>query len=67
MITDEEANDIYLRMAALSQQRKGFIKKNWGEEETKLLHWAVITYTKQKKISYPNLVRLLFSSFSDLN
>lgn len=46
IITDEEANEIYMRMAAQSQQRKGFIKKNWAEEETKLLKWAVITYTK---------------------
>jgi len=33
-------------MAAQSQARKGFIKKNWAEEETKLLKWAVITFTR---------------------
>jgi hypothetical protein len=51
VISDEEANDIFLRMAAQSQARKGFIKKNWAEEETKLLKWAVITFTRQKSIS----------------
>jgi hypothetical protein len=52
VISDEEANDIFLRMAAQSQARKGFIKKNWAEEETKLLKWAVITFTRQKSISF---------------
>lgn len=56
IIQDEEANEIYLRMAAQSQARKGFIKKNWAEEETKLLKWAVIIYTRQKNITYSNLV-----------
>lgn len=56
VITDEEANEIYLRMATQSQARKGFIKKNWAEEETKLLKWAVITYTRQKNITYSSLV-----------
>ena len=51
VISDEEANDIFLRMAAQSQARKGFIKKNWAEEETKLLKWAVFTFTRQKSIS----------------
>jgi hypothetical protein len=60
IITDEEANEIYLRMATQSQARKGFIKKNWAEEETKLLKWAVITYTRQKSINYNNLVSSLF-------
>ena len=60
-ISDEEANDIYLRMAAQSSSSKGFIKKNWAEEETKLLRWAVVTYTRQKAINYNNLVSVLFS------
>jgi len=63
IITDEEANEIYLRMAAQSSSRKCFIKKNWAEDETKLLKWAVVTYTRQKSINYNNLVSLLF--FSD--
>jgi hypothetical protein len=58
-ISDEEANDIYLRMAAQSSSSKGFIKKNWAEEETKLLRWAVVTYTRQKSINYNNLVIVL--------
>jgi hypothetical protein len=58
-ISDEEANDIYLRMAAQSSSSKGFIKKNWAEEETKLLRWAVVTYTRQKSINYNNLVSVL--------
>jgi hypothetical protein len=56
VVSDEEANEIYLLMAAQASARKGFIKKNWGEDETKLLKWAVITYTKQKNMSYSNLV-----------
>ena len=59
VISDEQANEIYLRMAVQSQARKGFIKKNWSEEETRLLKWAVITYTRQKNISYNNLVSVL--------
>lgn len=58
-ISDEEANDIYLRMAAQSSSSKGFIKKNWAEDETKLLRWAVVTYTRQKSINYNNLVSVL--------
>ncbi len=46
IITDEEANEIYLKMTLQSQNRKGYIKKNWSDEETKLLKWAVITYTR---------------------
>ena len=60
VISDEEANDIYLRMAAQSSVRKGFIKKNWAEDETRLLKWAVVTYTRQKAINYNNLVRLTY-------
>ncbi len=52
VISDQEANDIYLKISAQSQNRKGYIKKNWSEEETHLLKWAVLTYTKQKKITY---------------
>jgi hypothetical protein len=60
-ISDEEANDIYLRMAAQSSSSKGFIKKNWAEDETKLLRWAVVTYTRQKSINYNNLVSVLLT------
>ena len=63
-ISDEEANDIYLRMAAQSSSSKGFIKKNWAEEESKLLRWAVVTYTRQKAINYNNLVSF-FSPFNE--
>jgi hypothetical protein len=55
-------NDIYLRMAAQSSSSKGFIKKNWAEDETKLLRWAVVTYTRQKSINYNNLVSVLTHS-----
>lgn len=67
VIPDEEANEIYLRMAVQSQARKGFIKKNWAEEETKLLKWAVITYTRQKNITYQNLVRVHTYSHGSIN
>jgi hypothetical protein len=52
VITDEEANEIYLKVSTHVQNRKGYIKKNWTEDETKLLKWAVITYTKQRNINY---------------
>ena len=55
VITDEEADEIYQRISSQSQSRKGYIKKNWSEEETRLLKWAVITYTKQKNITYLSL------------
>ncbi|CDW82128.1 myb-like dna-binding domain containing protein [Stylonychia lemnae] len=54
-ITDEEANEIYLKVCLQVQNRKGYIKKNWSDDETKLLKWAVITYTKQRNISYQQL------------
>ncbi len=59
VISDQEANEIYLRMQAQSLTRKGYIKKNWAEEETKLLKWAVQTYLKQKNINSNNLVKIL--------
>lgn len=46
IINDEEANEVYLKISLQTQNRKGYIKKNWAEEETKLLKWAVITYTR---------------------
>lgn len=55
-ITDEEANTIYQKISGMTQSRKGYIKKNWSEDETRLLKWAVLTYTKQKSITYQNLV-----------
>ena len=58
IIPDDEANEIYLKISSLSQCRKSYIKKNWTEEETRLLKWAVITYTKQKSISYNSLVSI---------
>jgi hypothetical protein len=44
-INDEEANEIYLRISALSKTRKAYIRKNWTEEESRLLKWAVHKYT----------------------
>jgi hypothetical protein len=58
VITDEEANELYMRMSTQSQGRKGYVKKNWTEEETKLLKWAVITYTRQRNMTYHMLVSL---------
>lgn len=57
-LTDEEANEIYQKVSALSQGRKGYIKKNWSDDEARLLKWAVLTYTKQKGIANFNLVRI---------
>ena len=59
-LTDEEANEIYQKVSALSQGRKGYITKNWSDDEARLLKWAVLTYTRQKGISNFNLVRLAF-------
>lgn len=42
-------------MSQQSETRRGYIKKNWSEEETRLLKWAVVTYTRQKAISYLTL------------
>lgn len=58
VIKDEEANEIYQRVSLQSQNKKGYIKRNWSDEETKLLKWAVITYTKQKDIMYHSLVSI---------
>jgi hypothetical protein len=55
VIDDEEANDLYMKVSSQSQGRKGYVKKNWTDDETKLLKWAVVTYTKQRNISYQQL------------
>lgn len=52
VITDQEANEIYLKVSQHVANRKGYIKKNWTDDETKLLKWAVITYTRQRSITY---------------
>jgi len=41
-----------LKVSQQVQNRKGYIKKNWSEDETKLLKWAVITYTRTRNIGY---------------
>ena len=52
IINDEEANELYMKVSTQTQGRKGYVKKNWTEDETKLLKWAVGTYTRQRNISY---------------
>jgi hypothetical protein len=66
VITDLDANEIYMRMSQQSVNRKGYFKKNWSDEETKLLKWAVFTYTRQKKISYQNLVSTLLKLIANV-
>lgn len=58
VITDEEANELYMKVSMQSAGRKGYVKKNWNEEETKLLKWAVLTYTRQRSITYHALVSI---------
>lgn len=55
-LTDDEANELYLRIMQQCTGRKSYAKKNWSEEETQLLKWAVIKYTKERKISTFKLV-----------
>lgn len=52
VLNDDEANEIYMRVTASCAGKKTYAKKNWNEDETKLLKWAVIKYTKQRNISY---------------
>ena len=56
IISDLEADEIYQKVSSQLSNRKSYIKKNWTDEETKLLKWAVITYTIQRDISYVSLV-----------
>jgi hypothetical protein len=56
MITDEEANEIYMRISRQVAGKNAFVKKNWTEAETNLLKWAVMTYTKQRNITHTSLV-----------
>lgn len=35
-----------MKISMQSTGKKGYAKKNWNEDETKLLKWAVLTYTK---------------------
>jgi hypothetical protein len=43
-------------MLNLSHNKKGYIKKNWTEEEASLLRWSVATYIKKRGISNQQLV-----------
>jgi len=56
-MNDEEANEVYMKISQQTQGRKGYMKKNWSDEETRLLKWAVVTYTKKRQISSQQLVR----------
>ena len=44
VLNDEEANEIYMKITSQCVGRKSYAKKNWSEEETKLLKWAVVKY-----------------------
>jgi hypothetical protein len=44
----QQAEEIYTRLAGLCQMRKFTTKRNWNEEETKLLNWALYKYSKKK-------------------
>jgi hypothetical protein len=39
-----------------NQYRKYTTKRNWCEDETKLLYWAIHTYTEKRNIKAENLV-----------
>jgi len=45
---DEEANEVFVRIMQQCVGRKSFAKKNWSDEETALLKWAVVKYTKER-------------------
>lgn len=55
-IADEEAHATYAHLAGLQTGKKGYIKKNWSDQETKLLKWAVVRYAKEKQMNPHSLV-----------
>jgi len=48
IISEEEANEIYMQVATQSADKKGYVKKNWTDKETRLLKWAVVTYARNR-------------------
>eukprot|EP00347_Sterkiella_histriomuscorum_P005821 403355142 len=51
VISNEEANDIFQRLLAQNSKRKYTTKRNWNDDETKLLNWAISTYSEKRGIN----------------
>ena len=50
-ITDKQASEIFEKLSALQDKKTFYAKKNWTDDETKLLHWALQKYCRGKGIS----------------
>jgi hypothetical protein len=57
-LNDEDAGVIYSKIMQQCQGRQSYAKKNWSHEETLLLKWAVIKYTKERSIVASSLVSI---------
>ena len=49
-ISDKEADEIYQRLVISNSKRKYSTKRNWSDDETKLLNWAIQTYSLKRNI-----------------
>ncbi|CDW76882.1 myb-like dna-binding domain containing protein [Stylonychia lemnae] len=54
VISNEEANDIFQRLLNQNSKRKYTTKRNWSDDETKLLNWAIQTYSEKRGIQGEN-------------
>ena len=54
VITNAEADQIYSRLLISTQKRKHTTKRNWNDDETKLLTWAIDTYSTKRNITAEN-------------
>lgn len=50
LITDEIASEIFRKLSALQGKKTYYAKKNWTDDESRLLLWAIQKYTRGKNI-----------------
>jgi hypothetical protein len=50
-ISDQQASSIFDKLNTLQGKKTYYAKKNWTEEEAKLLLWAIDKYCRGKKIT----------------
>ena len=66
VITDKEADEIYQRLAINNSKRKYTTKRNWNDEETKLLNWAIATYSAKRNLSAENFTNSDWQNVANL-
>ena len=49
-ISDEIASTIFVKLEGLQNKKSYYAKKNWTDEESKLLLWAIDKYCRGKNL-----------------